>query len=134
MENKYKGSNRRRSERVRVAFTLIYQIDKPLHVVMLIGGREINALMADISDLGMAILTNCNIPATTALLIKFTLINPYATAADRIKSMEMQGEVRSNVLLKDGNRRLGICFTKISKEYKSAISGFVNKKIKSTNL
>ena len=73
----------------------------------------------------MAFLTNYDIPASTILLIKFTLINLYADKRERIRSMEITGEVRNNALAEGNEHRLGVSFTQITKEDKSAIDNFV---------
>jgi c-di-GMP-binding flagellar brake protein YcgR len=74
----------------------------------------------------MGIVTNYNIPTGTTLSIKFILYNE--TAFDnnqRVKPMEMEGEVRYNIPGEHGEHRLGVSFTNISEENKAAINSFV---------
>ena len=125
MNNINKDSERRGSPRVKVEFILSYKVDKSPEAQMWIGDREANALMSDLSNNGVAILTDYNIPVSTSLLIKFTLINLYADTEERISTIEVTGEVRSNILSKDNEHRLGIAFTNITQEDKLAISKFV---------
>lgn len=125
MDNAYDGPDRRRHKRVKVNFIVIYHVRKPLKILMFIGYREFSALMLDLSEGGMAITTNYDIPVSTILLIKFTLINTFADKDDRVRSMEITGEVRNNALLEKNEHRLGICFTQITEEDKSAIVNFV---------
>ena len=125
MNNINKDSERRSSPRVKVEFILTYKVDKSTEAQMWIGDREANALMSDLSNNGVAILTDYNIPVSTSLLIKFTLINLYADTEERISTIEVTGEVRSNILSKDNEHRLGIAFTNITQEDKLAISKFV---------
>jgi len=121
------GSEKRTSKRLRANFTLYYQVNKPPTVVMDIGyGREIEALMLDLSDGGMAILTNIDIPVDTVLLIKFTLINRALKDDNRIIKVDMTGMVCYNRLLENEEHRLGIQFTRISDHDKKAISEFVS--------
>ena len=120
------GSDKRASKRLKANFTLYYQVNKPPTVVMNIGyGREIEALMLDLSDGGMAILTNMDIPVDTVLLIKFTLINRALKDDNRIIKVGMTGVVCYNRLLENEEHRLGIQFTNINEQDKKAISEFV---------
>ena len=126
MDKAHKGSERRKHRRLKVSFIIIYQINKPAHVLMLIGGREIDALMLDLSEVGMAILTNYSVPIKTSLLIKFTFINVDAVLEDeRVRSMEITGEVRNSSPEGRDEYRLGISFIKIAEKDKAAIANFV---------
>ncbi|MBN2120554.1 MAG: PilZ domain-containing protein [Candidatus Omnitrophica bacterium] len=121
----YKGPERRESERLEVHFILVYEVHKPLEVRMFIGKREVDALMLDLSEGGMAILTNYDIPIETFLSIKFTLINPNEIDDKRVTLIEIMGQVRYNVLSDKDEYRLGICFTNIDEQSKKAIAGFI---------
>ena len=130
MDSAYQGSEKRKFARTEVKFIVYYEIDKPIKISMWIGNKEIGALMLDLSEAGMAIVTNYDIPAATALLIKFTLINLYADQEKKVKLINMTGEVRNSTLIENDERRLGISFTKISEEDKSAIADFVKMAMK----
>jgi c-di-GMP-binding flagellar brake protein YcgR len=127
MHNTDANKERRRTRRLKVDFTLTYQVDHPLVVRMSVGwNHNIYALMLDLSEDGMAISTDFNIPSATILSIKFTLINLNAvTEEERIKSMELVGEVRYNIPSVKGEHRLGIKFTQIAPIDKDAIVNFV---------
>ena len=125
MGNKYDGPERRRAPRVRAEFIVIYRVDSPMEVRMWVGNREVNAMMLDLSGLGMAILTDFDIPTLSILSIKFTLINLYAGKQERVRLIEMTGEVRNNALIEKNKYRLGIAFTKITTADKIAIDNFV---------
>ena len=125
MNKKYTGADRRKFKRLKASLIVIYRVHKPLEALVRIGTREINALMLDLSEGGMAIVTNCNIPVSTILLIKFTLINPYTFDDERIRTMEITGQIRNNALLEKKEYRLGVCFTQIAKEDRIAIANFV---------
>ena len=125
MNMQYSGPDRRKFNRLKVSFIVIYRVHKPLEVIMIVGNKEINAIMLDLSEGGMALSTNYNIPLATIILIKFTLINPYAIGDERICTLEMTGEVRNNVLAGKNDYRLGICFTDITKENRQIIAHFV---------
>ena len=119
-------NDRRRSPRVKAKFIVTYKVDSPAEVVMRMGGIEVNALMTDLSDTGMAVLTKHKIPDNTVVLIEFTLIDLNADGEDRLKSINVLGEVRHNVLLEHDEYQLGISFSQISEEDKMSLSSFVN--------
>ena len=131
MANSDNYSEKRKSQRVNVEFIITYkveklaQLDKTIQVQMKVSSEEINAIMLDLSESGMAILSSYDIPISTTLLIKFTLINLLATDEERISSIEVSGKVCSNVILKESEHRLGISFIQVTEERKAAIINFI---------
>lgn len=132
MTEPFSDRDRRRHERLKVEFTLNYRVDTPLEVRMSIGwDSEVDALMVDLSEGGMAILTSCDIPVGSVLSINFTLINLTAIEdEERIKTLSIAGEVRSNFRVDQADRRLGIKFVQINQKDKAAIAEFVSMTIK----
>ncbi|MGD9014999.1 MAG: PilZ domain-containing protein [Candidatus Omnitrophota bacterium] len=124
MSAEYNGPERRKSARIGVKFVVTYQVDRPIDVRMWVGNKQINALMLDLSEQGMAILTKYEIPVSSSLAIKFTLINLGAEKDRQMHSMEIIGEVRYSYREKN-EHHLGITFTRISQEDKTAIVSFV---------
>ena len=127
MAEDYSGAERRQHERVKVNFTVVYQVDKPLEFSMMIGNKLVDALMLDLSESGMSVLTTYNLPIGAELLIKFTLIGAHPYYESRSVSMNVTGEVRNNIIFKREERRLGVLFTKISEQDRGILVGFVQK-------
>jgi c-di-GMP-binding flagellar brake protein YcgR len=126
MDEVYSGVEKRKHKRVPVNFIIRYRIRKPLEVIMLIGNMEINALMTDLSEGGMAIVTDYDIPLGTELALKFTLVNTYTRDyAQRNKVVEASGCV-TDVTPIDKANRLGISFTEIAKQHVITIVDFIN--------
>ncbi|MCX5701862.1 MAG: PilZ domain-containing protein [Candidatus Omnitrophica bacterium] len=120
------GIERRKFKRLRVNFTVVYQVDRPLVARMTLGWRkEVEALMLDLSEGGMAIVTNYNIPPETILSLKFTLINLTLSSEKRIRIMRMTAQVRYNIPTGKKEHRLGVCFLEIEEEDRLAIVDFV---------
>jgi c-di-GMP-binding flagellar brake protein YcgR len=86
---------------------------------------NLDVLMLDLSDLGMAIVTKDNLPVGAKLLLKFNLMNLKLSGEERLRRLEIKGEVASNVMFPDTSHRIGICFNKVSEEDKAAIGEFV---------
>ena len=129
MEDKVEGGrNRRKSDRTDVAFTLVYSVEKPYALRISLGlVDDIDALMINLSDIGMAIISKHDLPLSTELYIKFNIIDLHLAGDNRRKHMEITGEVASNVALPDLSHRIGIRFTKITREDQVAISDFVKR-------
>jgi c-di-GMP-binding flagellar brake protein YcgR len=122
----YLGQERRKFPRLRVHLAVIYQVNKPLTVRMQIGDREIMATTLDLSEGGMAISADYDIPLKTNLMIKFSLFKVNDSGhASFYGPMEIIGEVRSNKLLEKDIHRLGICFIDIEEKDKKEIVEFV---------
>jgi c-di-GMP-binding flagellar brake protein YcgR len=118
-------SEKRKRRRLNVNFTLYYRIHKPIDVRMMVGNQEVNALMIDLSEGGMAIKTDFLIPVSTILLTKFTLIDDTLDKNERVKPMDITGEVKYSVPTDSKENRLGIYFLKISREDRMAIASYV---------
>jgi c-di-GMP-binding flagellar brake protein YcgR len=134
MKNNPDEKNRRKSERMDAAFTLTYNLEKS-HTLRISLGLidDIETVMINLSDLGMAIMTNYDIPLGAQLYIKFDLINMHLSGDERWRSMKITGEVVSNLLISGENRRIGIRFNGISEEDKAAIRDFVSSNKLPTN-
>lgn len=126
MDNTPAGKERRRSERIDVAFTLTYSVEKSYTLRISLGLVDnVEAVMVNLSESGMAIITNYDIPKGAQLYIKFNLINMRLSGDDRWRFMKMAGEAVSNINMPERNHRIGIRFIRISDEDKAAINSFV---------
>lgn len=120
---------KRRFPRVCVQFDLIYKVNTPPEVRMRVGEGEIRASTFDISEGGMAIITERQIPYSTELEILFHLIFP----DKQTPPIYAVGIVRYNTATPDGKGyRLGIQFINIDKNDKQTIADFIKIKSDST--
>lgn len=120
------GKDKRNARRLRLRMAVVYQINKPLALRLQIGEKEIIATALDLSEGGIAILTDYNIPENTELMIKFTLFKVNETNhVNFYGPMEIIGQVRSNNAIENNMHRLGICFTNVSDRDKVEITNFV---------
>ena len=126
MIKEYAGVERRRFKRARVRFIVFYSVRGSWVLSFTIGGTETNALMLDLSNDGIAFVASEDIPLATPLAIKFTLITKSA-----VSKMAFEGVAMNRQVLKKGEYRLGIQFTKISKENRTTIADFVEFEFKS---
>lgn len=115
MEQTYIGNERRASRRLRMNCTVIYRINEPVSTRFMLGEKDLGAKMIDISQGGMAMVTNYDIPTSTVLSMRFTVLKVHDEIVNFSGPVEITGEVRSNVLLDKSEHRLGIYFTKMKK-------------------
>ena len=115
MSNAYPGDERRKNKRLRMNCMVIYRLNEPPTTHFVMRGEDIEAKMIDISQGGMAMVTNYDIPVTTVLSMRFTLLKVNKEAVTFTGPMEVTGEVKSNVYLEKDEHRLGIYFTKVKK-------------------
>ena len=122
----YSGAERRQFKRVGASFTVIYRINSPITVRMMLGDKEIDAIAMDLSEGGIAVLTKYEVLASSTVSIKFMVFNDAAVSSQkRSRSMEVQGEVRYCFTVKGGAYRLGIRFIDISADDRTFIANFV---------
>jgi c-di-GMP-binding flagellar brake protein YcgR len=119
------GMNKRKADRLRVNLSIVYRINKPITLRMMIGNKEVRTTMFDLSGGGLSILADRNIPVGARLLMKFTLFKVEADDVSFYGPMEILGEVRYSTHLAGSEYRLGIAFKRIAGPDKTEIENFV---------
>ena len=127
MNKQYSGIEKRKFTRIAVNFLVFFRVNFPLQVRIKTGNRVVEALAADISEGGMAIYTDYEIPPVTIVTIEFIMINDYAISAqDRSRSILVGGEVRYNIFIEEKKIfRFGMQFIDLSTDGRIFISNFV---------
>lgn len=115
MENTYVGKERRANKRVRMNCTVTYRANEPLTARFMMGSNDIQAKMVDISQNGMAMVTDYDIPISTVLSMRFTLLKVDKEIVTFSGPTEITGEVKSNLPAEGNGHRLGICFSEMRK-------------------
>lgn len=109
----YTGIERRSHKRLRMNCTVIYRVNEPVSARFIMRGEDIEAKMLDVSQGGMAMVTNYDIPVATVISMRFTLLNVDREVVKFSGPLQVTGEVRSNVPAEKNEHRLGIYFTKV---------------------
>ncbi|MFH1398236.1 MAG: PilZ domain-containing protein [Candidatus Omnitrophota bacterium] len=127
MPGEYSGPDRRKYKRIKVNFMTVYKSGDSLEKIKISQDKEIYALMLDLSEAGMAVLTEYDIPVASLLDLKFVLpVQNKITNLNQPVSIVVKGKVRySKVMGKDGFR-LGILFTEIGIGERNLIKDFVS--------
>ncbi len=126
MSDAYGGVERRKFKRIEVDFSVTYLIREPMDVSMYVGGHKQKTIMFNLSEEGMAIKSEYEIPSSACLLINFTLLYASKGAGDIKQKMELEGRVVNRLVLPDKAFRYGIHFEKIRPEERRAIADFIN--------
>ncbi len=121
MENRFTGTERRRFNRVLASFLVVYKVAEQTECTKAFKGRDLVAVMNDLSEGGLSMLTNHDIPETCGFLLEFTIINHDAREDKRVRTIEVRGGVKYKILTPKGERRLGISFDQIDGEDQAAI-------------
>ena len=125
MAGKYGDGERRKFQRLKVDFSVRYQVRKPLEVAMTVGGQKVEATMVDLSEEGMALKTAFDMPPGTVLLMNFMLVYAYEKYENIMQDMEIEGTIVNKAELPDKGFRLGIHFSKITPEDRKVLIDFV---------
>lgn len=112
MDNTYIDNERRSHKRLRMNCTIIYRANEPVSARFIMKGKDVEAQMLDISQGGMAMVTDYDIPVSTVLSMRFTVLKVDKEIVNFSGPVEVVGEVRSNVPAEKDEHRLGIWFRK----------------------
>ena len=122
----YSGVERRKYRRVKVGLTVVYRKNQAPNVRIRDDKGENDAVMVDIGEGGMAILTTVNVLVGTELLIRFSLFEAVDKKGGFYGDFELLGKVSSNITVDKGSYRLGIAFFNVDDRIKGDIANFVN--------
>ncbi len=122
--------DKRRFKRIPDSFFILYRVKFPFTVHIRIGAKECNAVATDISEEGIGLLTNYDIPANSLLHLQFNILNNSATLKEEeFHAFDLEGEVRY-VLTGSEGFRLGIHFMKIENPDRDFIARYIETKLK----
>jgi c-di-GMP-binding flagellar brake protein YcgR len=126
MDGSYPAHEKRKYKRLKIHLDVFYQIDRPPFARICMEDKEIEAIALDLSEGGLAILTKHDIPVLSLLSIELMLDKvDHKAYLKSYESIKTKGEVRSNILTKEGKHHLGISFKDINEEDKSKIAKFI---------
>lgn len=115
MENTYTGKEKRANKRVRMNCTVTYRADEPVTAHFIMRSNDLQAKMLDISQGGMAMQTNYDIPVSTILSMRFTILKVNKEVVTFSGPTEITGKVTSNLPVEGDGHRLGIHFSQMRK-------------------
>lgn len=118
---------KRKYPRIGLNTTIRYRIKKPRSILVLLGDEEIKAAALDLSEEGLALTTERDIPPGANISVNFPLLD--SSVAGHLNSpqpLEVFGQVRSNVPAEGNQHRLGVRFMDIEPGSKDLIRNFVN--------
>ena len=117
--------NKRATKRIEDSFLVQYSVRAPIAVHVRVGNKPLDAVATDISEGGMGILTNLEIPANTCLGLHFNISNDAAIVQDdEFRTFDVEGDVRY-ALVEGNGFRLGMCFRQIEESDRSFIEHYI---------
>lgn len=122
----YPEFERRRYKRVKTSIAVMYRKDAPLDVWVSDTQSESQAQMFDLSEGGLGIITNINVPVAEVLRVKFVLTRVKDKAVNYYGDFALSGQVRYSTLIGENKYRLGIEFIDIEDAARTQIKNFVN--------
>jgi len=119
-------SDRRKFQRLRCNVSVWYRVEGPWDVRDKFEDKEIEATTLDISEGGMGILSEHNIPKHAILSLTFVLFKRNDSGElVAHQPVLVKGKVCYSLLSEENKYHLGICFTEVITRHQSEISEFV---------
>ena len=117
MKSLYKGFERRKNNRAKANFLVLYDIDPKLKVRLTIKRKIFNAIAKNLSEAGMAILTNVDLPVDMSVHVDLTLCNmKEADLSKRIRRIQVGCRTCYSSSVPDGAYKVGLQFLDLSEE------------------
>ncbi|MFA6282239.1 MAG: PilZ domain-containing protein [Candidatus Omnitrophota bacterium] len=124
--SKYDGAERRKFKRVKVNLVVVYREDDSLDARIKADNKEHRAAIIDISEEGMAVLSEVKIPITTILRVRFNLADNKKEGIDFYGAEDIKGKVLYAGELSKGCFRTGIQFYDLNENDRNQIRNFVD--------
>jgi len=113
-DNRTFQNERRKSQRARINLAVTYHVEHPPLLSRLFGDSDLEATTIDLSESGMALLTEQFIPIFAKILLKIILYKyDEKGLISYYEPIEISGVVRSSFLSSNDAYRLGVSFTHI---------------------
>ncbi len=123
---KYEGIERRSFKRVKVSLVVVYHEDSSLDAHIKTDNKEHQAAIIDISEEGMAVLSEIKIPSRTTLSVRFSLADNKKEGADFYGTEDIKGKVVYSNPLSKYHFRTGVQFCDLSNSDRQQIRSFVD--------
>jgi hypothetical protein len=117
-------NEKRKFKRIPVNFDLLYKVQLPAAVSLKIGSIELPAIAQDISEGGLGLLTDFDIPPEALLKVKFSIVNENALGQKKTQNFELDVQVCYCMRAKNVYR-LGVSFLNIVLSDRLFISNYI---------
>lgn len=119
--------DRRVFKRMATSLLLMFRVKSPFEVHLQMRGQEADAVAQDISEGGLGMFTNYEIPAGARVSMKFRISNDAALLEkDSYRAFELEGDVRYTIMVrKEMDYRLGIQFLSASEADRNFITNYI---------
>lgn len=128
-ESSLSKEQRREHKRLNVNLTVLCKVDRPGAVKMILGKRQVNAIMLDMSEGGLSVLADQDIPSGSELSIQFTLFKVEPDDVSFYGPVEIRAQVRYSVPVNQRQFRIGIRFIRMKAKDRGEIREFIDSKV-----
>ncbi len=118
------GKERRQHKRAPVNFNLLYKVQLPAQVRVQVGKMERPAFVQDISEGGLGLLINSEIPPEALLKVKFSLTSKDEQGVKKTQNFELDVQVCYCMRVKNAYR-VGVSFVNIVMSERLFVSNYV---------
>jgi c-di-GMP-binding flagellar brake protein YcgR len=115
---------KRKHRRIPVSLSLLYNVKLPIAVRLHTGNIERPAFVQDISEGGLGLLTNSEIPPEALLKVKFSLTNKNEQGAKKTQNFELDVQVCYCMRVKNAYR-VGVSFVNIVMSERLFVSNYI---------
>jgi len=88
--------------------------------------RTFDAIIVDMGEWGLSLVTDHSTPIANIIIIEFNLIDARADKRERVMPLKVRGEIVYNMALKDKECRLGVRLIDLDGKSRNSIARFLN--------
>ena len=128
MSDIYSGrSEKRKFVRSRAGFMVTYKVKDPFEARRDFGEAERDGVANDLSEQGLSLLTDYDLPVGAVIFMKFRLSsNVVFTPEGRSRKLELRGEVRHSLHTQERSTyRAGVRFQNLPADVRTFIAGCI---------
>ncbi len=120
------GTDKRKFKRTEASFSVMYRVQSPSNVNSEIKIKEVEAIAHDLSEGGLALWTDYEIPVGAVMKLQFKIYNEEAITENyRSRNFGLLAESRYSFRAKDGTYRIGLRFMNLSEADQDFIAQYV---------
>ena len=123
--------DRRKSQRLQVSLSALCRIAGPSRFLYLLGGKEFESLVIDLSKNGAALLSSHSLPIDTKLFIKMFIVEvTYTGTSEFYEVLTLFANVRYSTHQYEDRYRIGIEFTDIDQDRENKLENIINSSLR----
>jgi len=124
---------KRRFQRLEISLTVLYQVEAPFDICLLMGNREFEAKTFDLAEGGVSIYAEHYLPVGTKLSIKLIIFEfDHTGMVCFYEPLEIFGDIRNSFFDGKNKYRFGVEFNHLTRSQESKLHDFIHSTLKSS--